>query len=226
MQIMAFDILMRSVLSVWKTIIINQLPISWHTNVLNRTNQNYWVYCSAEMMLNAIGGQLKSILWYFGTIRVLHELNVSAILFLDIFCSSVWRHSNAGQVLSGLSPFSLDGPCDNTISYQSTKCKHSAVDYQVQQKPNEPKRFAVGSRVVIAIVWQRSEDVNDRVVVSRSVSPSRYPRTNMSSGFVTETELAERRKVRQEEWDRVRTAEQPVGTFVSILTVVYCNSVL
>lgn len=33
----------------------------------------------------------------------------------------------------------------------------------------------------------------------------------MSSGFVTETELAERRKIRQEEWDKVRTAEQPLG---------------
>lgn len=33
----------------------------------------------------------------------------------------------------------------------------------------------------------------------------------MSSGFVTETELAERRKVRQEEWEKVRTAEQPLG---------------
>ncbi|XP_050436607.1 PSME3-interacting protein [Adelges cooleyi] len=32
----------------------------------------------------------------------------------------------------------------------------------------------------------------------------------MSSGFVTETELAERRKVRQEEWEKVRTAEQPL----------------
>lgn len=33
----------------------------------------------------------------------------------------------------------------------------------------------------------------------------------MSSGFVTETELAERRKIRQEEWEKVRTAEQPLG---------------
>jgi len=33
----------------------------------------------------------------------------------------------------------------------------------------------------------------------------------MSSGFVSETELAERRRVRQEEWEKVRTAEQPLG---------------
>jgi len=33
----------------------------------------------------------------------------------------------------------------------------------------------------------------------------------MSSGFVSETELAERRRIRQEEWDKVRTAEQPLG---------------
>ncbi|XP_026805828.1 PSME3-interacting protein [Rhopalosiphum maidis] len=32
----------------------------------------------------------------------------------------------------------------------------------------------------------------------------------MSSGFVSETELAERRRIRQEEWDKVRTAEQPL----------------
>lgn len=33
----------------------------------------------------------------------------------------------------------------------------------------------------------------------------------MSSGFVSETELAERRRIRQEEWEKVRTAEQPLG---------------
>ncbi|XP_063987314.1 PSME3-interacting protein [Diachasmimorpha longicaudata] len=31
----------------------------------------------------------------------------------------------------------------------------------------------------------------------------------MSSGFISEAELAERRKIRQEEWDKVRTADQP-----------------
>lgn len=35
----------------------------------------------------------------------------------------------------------------------------------------------------------------------------------MSSGFVSETELAERRRVRQEEWEKVRTAEQPLGKY-------------
>lgn len=33
----------------------------------------------------------------------------------------------------------------------------------------------------------------------------------MSSGFISETDLAERRRVRQEEWDKVRTADQPLG---------------
>lgn len=33
----------------------------------------------------------------------------------------------------------------------------------------------------------------------------------MSSGFVTETEIAEARRIRQEEWDRVRQADQPLG---------------
>lgn len=32
----------------------------------------------------------------------------------------------------------------------------------------------------------------------------------MSSGFVTETELAEARRIRQEEWEKVRTADQPM----------------
>lgn len=32
----------------------------------------------------------------------------------------------------------------------------------------------------------------------------------MSSGFVTETELAEARRIRQEEWEKVRTADEPI----------------
>ncbi|XP_035903561.1 PSME3-interacting protein [Anopheles stephensi] len=32
----------------------------------------------------------------------------------------------------------------------------------------------------------------------------------MASGFVTETELAEARRIRQEEWEKVRTADQPI----------------
>ena len=33
----------------------------------------------------------------------------------------------------------------------------------------------------------------------------------MSSGFISENEIAEQRKKRQEEWERVRTADQPKG---------------
>lgn len=33
----------------------------------------------------------------------------------------------------------------------------------------------------------------------------------MSSGFITETELAEARKKRQEEWEKVRAPDQPLG---------------
>lgn len=33
----------------------------------------------------------------------------------------------------------------------------------------------------------------------------------MSSGFVTETELAEARKKRQEEWEKVRQPDEPLG---------------
>lgn len=35
----------------------------------------------------------------------------------------------------------------------------------------------------------------------------------MSSGFISEAEIAEQRKARQEEWERVRTADQPLGKF-------------
>lgn len=35
----------------------------------------------------------------------------------------------------------------------------------------------------------------------------------MSSGFVSETELSEIRKRRQEEWDKVRAPDQPAGIF-------------
>lgn len=33
----------------------------------------------------------------------------------------------------------------------------------------------------------------------------------MSSGFVTETELNEARQKRQEEWEKVRQPDQPLG---------------
>jgi hypothetical protein len=33
----------------------------------------------------------------------------------------------------------------------------------------------------------------------------------MSSGFVTEKEIEEQRKLRQEEWDKVRKADDPQG---------------
>lgn len=33
----------------------------------------------------------------------------------------------------------------------------------------------------------------------------------MSSGFITESEINEARRRRQEEWDRVRKADDPLG---------------
>lgn len=33
----------------------------------------------------------------------------------------------------------------------------------------------------------------------------------MSSGFVTETEIAEARQKRQEEWEKVRQPDEPIG---------------
>lgn len=33
----------------------------------------------------------------------------------------------------------------------------------------------------------------------------------MSSGFISEAELADARKKRQEEWERVRKADDPIG---------------
>lgn len=35
----------------------------------------------------------------------------------------------------------------------------------------------------------------------------------MSSGFVTEAEIAEAKKARQEEWEKVRQPNQPLGKF-------------
>lgn len=35
----------------------------------------------------------------------------------------------------------------------------------------------------------------------------------MSSGFISEAEIAEQRRIRQEEWERVRTADQPLGCY-------------
>lgn len=43
----------------------------------------------------------------------------------------------------------------------------------------------------------------------------------MSSGFVSESELAERRRVRQEEWEKVRQPNQPLGKqklFVNLIS--------
>lgn len=39
----------------------------------------------------------------------------------------------------------------------------------------------------------------------------RQTNVDMSSGFVTETELAEARKKRQEEWEKVRQPDDPIG---------------
>lgn len=39
----------------------------------------------------------------------------------------------------------------------------------------------------------------------------------MSSGFVTETEIAEAKKKRQEEWDKVRKPDDPLGKTYSNL---------
>lgn len=33
----------------------------------------------------------------------------------------------------------------------------------------------------------------------------------MSSGFISETDIVEARKKRQEEWERVRKADDPIG---------------
>lgn len=49
----------------------------------------------------------------------------------------------------------------------------------------------------------------------------------MSSGFISEAEIAEQRRIRQEEWDRVRTADQPLGYYrISYSTVLYLSSVM
>lgn len=40
----------------------------------------------------------------------------------------------------------------------------------------------------------------------------------MSTGFVTETEAAELRKKRQEEWEKVRNPEDPQGNFLLFIS--------
>lgn len=44
------------------------------------------------------------------------------------------------------------------------------------------------------------------------VSKGRPHPSTMSSGFISENEIAERKKQRQEEWEKVRTADQPIGS--------------
>lgn len=43
----------------------------------------------------------------------------------------------------------------------------------------------------------------------------------MSSGFVTETELADARKKRQEEWEQVRQPDEPLGNLLNTAYTVY-----
>jgi hypothetical protein len=45
----------------------------------------------------------------------------------------------------------------------------------------------------------------------------------MSSGFITEAEAAEARQKRQEEWERVRKPEDPLGVYNSNLPSVLCR---
>lgn len=63
----------------------------------------------------------------------------------------------------------------------------------------------------------------------------------MSSGFISESEILEARRRRQEEWDKVRTEEQPKGlngrilmhfsiifkvltAFLYCVKILFCNS--
>lgn len=47
----------------------------------------------------------------------------------------------------------------------------------------------------------------------------------MSSGFISEVEIAEKRKVRQEEWEKVRKPDQPIGKYtVFVLSVKLRNT--
>lgn len=46
----------------------------------------------------------------------------------------------------------------------------------------------------------------------------------MSSGFITESEANEIRKQRQEEWEKVRKADDPLGQYTLILFFVQVTS--
>ena len=45
----------------------------------------------------------------------------------------------------------------------------------------------------------------------------------MSSGFISEAEITEQRKRRQEEWERVRTADQPLGNIYIMYAIKIIN---
>lgn len=46
----------------------------------------------------------------------------------------------------------------------------------------------------------------------------------MSSGFVTETELAEARQKRQEEWEKVRQPDEPLGKTHSQFYLIFSSN--
>lgn len=43
----------------------------------------------------------------------------------------------------------------------------------------------------------------------------------MSSGFVTESEIAEARKKRQEEWEKVRQPDEPLGNVLQAISMCF-----
>ena len=53
----------------------------------------------------------------------------------------------------------------------------------------------------------------------------------MSSGFVSEADLQKQRETRQQEWEKVRTEDQPLGKNILLLTVkmvmvIFCRSLV
>ena len=59
-------------------------------------------------------------------------------------------------------------------------------------------------------VWASNSSTSPSRALSEGENFANKLNRKMSSGFVTEAEVEERKKVRQEEWERVRKPSDPV----------------
>lgn len=65
---------------------------------------------------------------------------------------------------------------------------------------------------------QNRVQITHRIFYKFECKTGRNTHFTMSSGFVTEQEIVEARQRRQEEWEKVRSADQPLGMFQYIIS--------